>query len=380
MIDENTPDSSNIDFPDSNSSSPINMSMVNIIGPSLPSLSIPDVPADVSNDDIGNSNITTTNSIIDSFLPIQDNKSGVVSNVSIETTTKTFMVEDIKDLSDDEFNVLISPVEVIDERGSNNISSYGIDNATLNNSSAIYSIPIIGVINTFSFMLASNIDDLINVPIEGIINITSVINDGEGDLNNIPFDGIIEITSLVPDINDVDKKNIPFIGIINITSSSLNNTSNDLYNIPMMGFIKNTPSLSNIGVGDKNISIAGVINITSEMSTTLIGNQNNSTAETNLGNFSNIPSDSLADNELTKMPNLSSEQSTEPTTQKISKISTELFEIEFQLSVPTPLEQPDALLEEIKTQGGFNSSNGLTEEIFLEESHSATSTNTTELR
>ena len=380
MIDENTPDSSNIDFPDSNSSSPINMSMVNIIGPSLPSLSIPDVPADVSNDDIGNSNITTTNSIIDSFLPIQDNKSGVVSNVSIETTTKTFMVEDIKDLSDDEFNVLISPVEVIDERGPNNISSYGIDNATLNNSSAIYSIPIIGVINTFSFMLASNIDDLINVPIEGIINITSVINDGEGDLNNIPFDGIIEITSLVPDINDVDKKNIPFIGIINITSSSLNNTSNDLYNIPMMGFIKNTPSLSNIGVGDKNISIAGVINITSEMSTTLIGNQNNSTAETNLGNFSNIPSDSLADNELTKMPNLSSEQSTEPTTQKISKISTELFEIEFQLSVPTPLEQPDALLEEIKTQGGFNSSNGLTEEIFLEELHSATSTNTTELR
>ena len=380
MIDENTPDSSNIDFPDSNSSSPINMSMVNIFGPTLPSLSIPDVPADVPNDDIGNSNITTTNSIIDSFLPIQDNNAGGVSNVSIETTTKTFMVEDIKDLSDDEFNVLISPVEVIDERGPNNISSYGIDNATLNNSSAIYSIPIIGVINTFSFMLASNIDDLINVPIEGIINITSVINDGEGDLNNIPFDGIIEITSLVPDINDVDKKNIPFIGIINITSSSLNNTSNDLYNIPMMGFIKNTPSLSNIGVGDKNISIAGVINITSEMSTTLIGNQNNSTAETNLGNFSNIPSDSLADNELTKMPNLSSEQSTEPTTQKISKISTELFEIEFQLSVPTPLEQPDALLEEIKTQGGFNSSNGLTEEIFLEELHSATSTNTTELR
>lgn len=380
MIDENTPDSSNIDFPDSNSSSPINMSMVNIFGPSLPSLSIPDVPADVSNDAIGNSNITTSDPIIDSFLPIQDNNAGGVSNVSIETTTKTFMVEDIKDLSDDEFNVLISPVEVIDERGPNNISSYGIDNATLNNSSAIYSIPIIGVINTFSFMLASNIDDLINVPIEGIINITSVINDGEGDLNNIPFDGIIEITSLVPDINDVDKKNIPFIGIINITSSSLNNTSNDLYNIPMMGFIKNTPSLSNIGVGDKNISIAGVINITSEMSTTLIGNQNNSTAETNLGNFSNIPSDSLADNELTKMPNLSSEQSTEPTTQKISKISTELFEIEFQLSVPTPLEQPDALLEEIKTQGGFNSSNGLTEEIFLEESHSATSTNTTELR
>ena len=380
MIDENTPDSSNIDFPDSNSSSPINMSMVNIFGPSLPSLSIPDVPADVSNDAIGNSNITTSDPIIDSFLPIQDNNAGGVSNVSIETTTKTFMVEDIKDLSDDEFNVLISPVEVIDERGSNNISSYGIDNATLNNSSAIYSIPIIGVINTFSFMLASNIDDLINVPIEGIINITSVINDGEGDLNNIPFDGIIEITSLVPDINDVDKKNIPFIGIINITSSSLNNTSNDLYNIPMMGFIKNTPSLSNIGVGDKNISIAGVINITSEMSTTLIGNQNNSTAETNLGNFSNIPSDSLADNELTKMPNLSSEQSTEPTTQKISKISTELFEIEFQLSVPTPLEQPDALLEEIKTQGGFNSSNGLTEEIFLEELHSATSTNTTELR
>ena len=380
MIDENTPDSSNIDFPDSNSSSPINMSMVNIFGPSLPSLSIPDVPADVSNDAIGNSNITTSDPIIDSFLPIQDNNAGGVSNVSIETTTKTFMVEDIKDLSDDEFNVLISPVEVIDERGPNNISSYGIDNATLNNSSAIYSIPIIGVINTFSFMLASNIDDLINVPIEGIINITSVINDGEGDLNNIPFDGIIEITSLVPDINDVDKKNIPFIGIINITSSSLNNTSNDLYNIPMMGFIKNTPSLSNIGVGDKNISIAGVINITSEMSTTLIGNQNNSTAETNLGNFSNIPSDSLADNELTKMPNLSSEQSTEPTTQKISKISTELFEIEFQLSVPTPLEQPDALLEEIKTQGGFNSSNGLTEEIFLEELHSATSTNTTELR
>ena len=356
------------------------MSMVNIFGPSLPSLSIPDVPADVSNDAIGNSNITTSDPIIDSFLPIQDNNAGGVSNVSIETTTKTFMVEDIKDLSDDEFNVLISPVEVIDERGPNNISSYGIDNATLNNSSAIYSIPIIGVINTFSFMLASNIDDLINVPIEGIINITSVINDGEGDLNNIPFDGIIEITSLVPDINDVDKKNIPFIGIINITSSSLNNTSNDLYNIPMMGFIKNTPSLSNIGVGDKNISIAGVINITSEMSTTLIGDQNNSTAETNLGNFSNIPSDSLADNELTKMPNLSSEQSTEPTTQKISKISTELFEIEFQLSVPTPLEQPDALLEEIKTQGGFNSSNGLTEEIFLEELHSATSTNTTELR
>ena len=380
MIDENTPDSSNIVFPDSNSSSPINMSMVNIFGPSLPSLSIPDVPADVSNDAIGNSNITTSDPIIDSFLPIQDNNAGGVSNVSIETTTKTFMVEDIKDLSDDEFNVLISPVEVIDERGPNNISSYGIDNATLNNSSAIYSIPIIGVINTFSFMLASNIDDLINVPIEGIINITSVINDGEGDLNNIPFDGIIEITSLVPDINDVDKKNIPFIGIINITSSSLNNTSNDLYNIPMMGFIKTTPSLSNIGVGDKNISIAGVINITSEMSTTLIGNQNNSTAETNLGNFSNIPSDSLADNELTKMPNLSSEQSTEPTTQKISKISTELFEIEFQLSVPTPLEQPDALLEEIKTQGGFNSSNGLTEEIILEESHSATSTNTTELR
>ena len=380
MIDENTPDSSNIVFPDSNSSSPINMSMVNIFGPSLPSLSIPDVPADVSNDAIGNSNITTSDPIIDSFLPIQDNNAGGVSNVSIETTTKTFMVEDIKDLSDDEFNVLISPVEVIDERGPNNISSYGIDNATLNNSSAIYSIPIIGVINTFSFMLASNIDDLINVPIEGIINITSVINDGEGDLNNIPFDGIIEITSLVPDINDVDKKNIPFIGIINITSSSLNNTSNDLYNIPMMGFIKTTPSLSNIGVGDKNISIAGVINITSEMSTTLIGNQNNSTAETNLGNFSNIPSDSLADNELTKMPNLSSEQSTEPTTQKISKISTELFEIEFQLSVPTPLEQPDALLEEIKTQGGFNSSNGLTEEIFLEELHSATSTNTTELR
>ena len=378
MIDENTPDSSNIVFPDSNSSSPINMSMVNIFGPSLPSLSIPDVPADVSNDAIGNSNITTSDPIIDSFLPIQDNNAGGVSNVSIETTTKTFMVEDIKDLSDDEFNVLISPVEVIDERGPNNISSYGIDNATLNNSSAIYSIPIIGVINTFSFMLASNIDDLINVPIEGIINITSVINDGEGDLNNIPFDGIIEITSLVPDINDVDKKNIPFIGIINITSSSLNNTSNDLYNIPMMGFIKNTPSLSNIG--DKNISIAGVINITSEMSTTLIGDQNNSTAETNLGNFSNIPSDSLADNELTKMPNLSSEQSTEPTTQKISKISTELFEIEFQLSVPTPLEQPDALLEEIKTQGGFNSSNGLTEEIFLEELHSATSTNTTELR
>ena len=356
MMKENTSDPSV--FPDSNSTSPINMSMVNIFGTSP---SIPEVPADVPNDNIGNSNITTTDPIIDSFLLIQENITGVEGSFSIVTTIKTFTVQDVKDLSDD-------------------ISSYGNDNAALNNSIAIYRIPIVGVINTFSSMLAIKSENLINVPIEGIINITSVINDGESDLNNIPFDGIIEITSLVPDINDLDKKNVPFTGFINITSSSLNNTSNDLYNIPMMGFIKNTPSLSNIGVGDKNISIAGVINITSEMSTTLIGNQNNSTAETNLGNFSNIPSDSLADNELTKMPNLSSEQSTEPTTQKISKISTELFEIEFQLSVPTPLEQPDALLEEIKTQGGFNSSNGLTEEIFLEESHSATSTNTTELR
>ena len=352
MMKENTSDPSV--FPDSNSTSPINMSMVNIFGTSP---SIPEVPADVPNDNIGNSNITTTDPIIDSFLLIQENITGVEGSFSIVTTIKTFTVQDIKDLSDD-------------------ISSYGNDNAALNNSIAIYRIPIVGVINTFSSMLAIKSENLINVPIEGIINITSVINDGESDLNNIPFDGIIEITtSLVPDINDLDKKNVPFTGFINITSSSLNNTSNDLYNIPMMGFIKNTPSLSNIGVSDINISIAGVINITSEMSTTLIGNQNNSTAGTSLGDLG-----TLAGNELTKLPNLSSKPSTEPTTQKISKTSTELFEIEFQLSVPTPLEQSDLLLEEIKTQGGFNPSNDLTNEIFLEEPHSATTTNPTEPR
>ena len=352
MIKENTSDPSNIVFPDSNSTSPINIS-INIFGTST---SIPDVPADVHKDNIGNSNITPTDPIIDSFLLIQENITGVVSNVSIVTTIKTFTVQDVKDLSDD-------------------ISNYGNDNAALNNSIAIYRIPIVGVINTFSSMLAIKSENLINVPIEGIINITSVINDGESHLNNILFDGIIEITSLVPDINDVDKKNVPFTGFINITSSSLNNTSNDLYNIPIMGFIKNTPSLSNIGVSDINILIAGVINITSEMSTTLIGNQNNSTAGKSLGHLG-----TLAGNELTKLPNLSSKPSTEPTTQIISKTSTELFEIEFQLSVPTPLEQSDLLLEEIKTQGGFNPSNDLTDEIFLEEPHSASTTNSTEPR